>query len=325
MKTNLKKYTSATILLLNSLSAIAQTQNDEKSQVAKFPEWASDPMFYLIVFIFFIMSMTIYVLYKSNLTLLNILSPKSVETIQKKPVKQKKESFFRKTYLKLIDSVPVEKEKDVLLDHDYDGIKELDNNLPPWWKYGFYFTIIFAVVYMIYYHAAGGKLQAEEYKDELTLAAQQKEERLLASADNVNEENVSVLTEPVAISGGKETFTKLCVACHRGDGGGQVGPNLTDEYWLHGGGIKNVFKTITYGVPEKGMVSWKSQLSPKQIQQVASYILSLQGTNPSGAKEPQGDKWIEEVVTKQDSSLKIIDKSAMASNQDTAKGNKLKR
>jgi cytochrome c oxidase cbb3-type subunit 3 len=92
---------------------------------------------------------------------------------------------------------------------------------------------------------------------------------------------------------GKATFEKLCSACHRADAGGQVGPNLTDEYWIHGGGIHNVFKTITYGVPDKGMLSWKSQLTPKQIQQVASYILSLKGSNPAGGKEPQGDKWVE--------------------------------
>jgi cytochrome c oxidase cbb3-type subunit 3 len=220
----------------------------------------------------------------------------------------------------MVDSVPVEKEKDVLLDHDYDGIKELDNNLPPWWKYGFYFTIVFAVVYMFYYHVSGaGNLQLAEYQNELDLAAQQKAERMKAQANYVTEDNVVALTAAGDISEGKQVFMKLCAACHRADGGGQVGPNLTDEFWLHGGGIKNVFKTITYGVPNKGMLSWQSQLSPKQIQQISSYILTLKGSNPPAPKEQQGDKWEEPNIAASDSGKKNIVETSMLSIHDSIK------
>jgi cytochrome c oxidase cbb3-type subunit 3 len=184
-----------------------------------------------------------------------------------------------------------------MLDHEYDGIRELDNKLPPWWLYMFYFTIIFGVFYIGYYHFSSGPSQLEEYEAEMALAAEQKAAFLAQSANNVDESSVVLLTDASAIEKGKATYTSLCIACHGPSGGsmpGGVGPNLTDEFWIHGGGIKNVFKTIKYGVPAKGMISWESQLTPVQMQEVASYILSLQGTNPENAKEPQGDKWIEE-------------------------------
>jgi cytochrome c oxidase cbb3-type subunit 3 len=301
---NRSRFAAVIAMLLISLPAIAQQQAATEKTSAAFPKWAFDPALYIITALCLILMITIYVLYKVNMTLLNVISPKPVADVKSEtrtPV-QKKDSFLRKVYIKMVDSVPVEKEKDVLLDHDYDGIKELDNNLPPWWKYGFYFTIAFAAVYLLYYHVSGvGKLQEAEYAEEVQVAAQEKAARLLASADNVNEESVVQLTDPDGISKGKETFTKLCAACHRADAGGQVGPNLTDEYWLHGGGIKNVFKTITYGVPTKGMISWQTQLSPKQIQQVASYVLSLKGSNPAGGKDPQGDIWKDESNAKPDS------------------------
>lgn len=121
------------------------------------------------------------------------------------------------------------------------------------------------------------------------------------AAENVTAESVVAFKDEAMITEGHETFTKLCSACHLNDGGGQVGPNLTDEYWLHGGGIKNIFRTISEGVPSKGMISWKSQLSPKQIQQVASFVLTLKGTKPATAKEPQGEIWVEEIKSEKDS------------------------
>jgi cytochrome c oxidase cbb3-type subunit III len=322
MITKNKKYFLAILLLLINASTFAQTAAAETKTSARIPEWAFDPVLYLVGFVFFVMVLTIYVLYRVNIGLIKVISPKAVESISEKvkvAVAEKKPSLLRKAYLKMLDSVPVEKEKDVLLDHDYDGIKELDNNLPPWWKYGFYFTIVFAVCYLLYYHVSGvGKLQAEEYKDELLFAAQQKEARIKAGAENVNELNVLALKDADGLAKGKETFLKLCVACHRADGGGQVGPNLTDEFWIHGGGIKNVFKTITYGVPTKGMISWQSQLSPKQIQQVASFILTLKGTNPPGPKEPQGDIWVEEVTAVPDS-INITKHDSTFASADTLK------
>lgn len=297
-----KKSSVTVLLLLISVSAYSQTAIAATEKANALPEWIYNTDIFLLGFLFFILLLSIAVLYKVNMRLINVIIPvaSKVETeftIANSLVQVRKPTLLRRIYLRLVDSVPVAKEKDILLDHDYDGIKELDNNLPPWWKYGFYITILFAFFYLMVYHVSGvGKLQGDEYKEELLLAQKQKEERMKASADNVNEDNVVALTDAELLGKGKESFQKLCVACHRPDGGGQVGPNLTDEYWIHGGGIKNIFKTITYGVPDKGMISWQSQLSPKQIQQVSSYVLSLKGTNPAGAKEPQGDKWIDETA-----------------------------
>ncbi len=306
------------LFLTAGIPAFAQSPAAETKVPAQFPQWAMDPVVYIVCFLFLMMVITIYILYRVNISLIKTMAPKVFEEkhaeVQRETV-VKKDSLFRRLYLKMVDSVPVEHEKDVLLDHDYDGIKELDNNLPPWWKYGFYFTIAFAVFYLLYFHVSGiGKLQGEEYREELAIAAEQKEARMKANANFVNEENVVALTDADGISKGKETFVKLCVACHRADGGGQVGPNLTDDYWIHGGGIKNIFKTITYGVPNKGMISWQSQLSPKQIQQVGSYIMTLKGTNPAGAKEPQGDIWMEENAAKPDSAKKAgVDSASVVS------------
>ena len=110
----------------------------------------------------------------------------------------------------------------------------------------------------------------------------------------INAENVKLLTSPADLSSGKSIFEANCVACHRKDAGGLVGPNLTDDYWIHGGGIKNIFHTISEGVPQKGMISWKTQLNPKQIQEVASYVISLHGTNPENPNPPQGTIWKED-------------------------------
>ncbi|MDF7811583.1 cbb3-type cytochrome c oxidase N-terminal domain-containing protein [Hymenobacter sp. YC55] len=178
--------------------------------------------------------------------------------------------------------------RDEILDHDYDGIHEFDNDLPPWWKYGFYLTIVFAVGYLSYYHVAqAGKLSQAEYETEMQQAA------LLVSADADDPNKLTTyqpLTTPADLSSGKALFATNCAPCHGASAEGKVGPNLTDEYWLHGGEVNHVYKTIKFGVQGKGMVAWKGKLSGKQILQVSSYILSLQGTKPANAKEPQGEK-----------------------------------
>jgi len=201
--------------------------------------------------------------------------------------------LWRKISDKLISATPIDKEDSIVLEHDFDGIRELDNVLPPWWKYLFYATIVFAVVYLVDYHVLNISPTSEaEYKDEIKAAELQKAE-LMGSGAFISEKTVILLTDQASILSGGEIFKKNCVACHGTKAEGLVGPNLTDDYWIHGGGIKNLFKTITNGVPEKGMLSWKTQLKPKEIQEVASYVISLHGTNPPNAKPPQGDKWIE--------------------------------
>ncbi|MDP2304242.1 MAG: cbb3-type cytochrome c oxidase N-terminal domain-containing protein [Ignavibacteria bacterium] len=192
----------------------------------------------------------------------------------------------------LIDAKPIENEKEILLDHDYDGIKELNNNLPPWWKYLFYITIVWSIIYMLVFHVFDiGKLMEAEYAEEIELAELQKAQ-FLAGGEFIDENNVKVSMDPGTLFSGKEIFVKYCAACHGNFGEGLVGPNFTDEYWIHGGDIKNLFLIIKNGVPEKGMISWKSQLNPKNMQEVGSYILSLQGTNPPNQKPPQGEKWV---------------------------------
>lgn len=190
----------------------------------------------------------------------------------------------------LTRSTPVEKESEVLLaDHDFDGIKELDNSVPPWYLWLFYLTIAFAVYYLLDYHVfEASPLMAEEYQIEVKKADELKAE-LIRSGALITENTVTQLTDAASLSSGKQTFSTFCVACHAADGGGLVGPNLTDDYWIHGGGIQNIFKTIKYGVPAKGMISWQTQLSAVQIQEVGSYIISLHGTKPAAPKEPQGD------------------------------------
>ncbi len=203
--------------------------------------------------------------------------------------------WFGRIMFNMTDAVPVEDEEEILTDHDYDGIQELDNNLPPWWVMGFYITIACAVVYIGYYEVyLGGNISKKEYQAEMKAAEEAKEAYLAALGNSIDESNVEILVDASAIAKGKDIYDGNCVACHGGAGEGGVGPNLTDEYWLHGGGIKEVFSTIKYGVPAKGMIPWEDQLTPPQMQQVASYIMTLKGTNPPNPKEPQGEVWVEE-------------------------------
>ncbi len=194
---------------------------------------------------------------------------------------------------KLTLAKPIEKEEEILMNHEYDGIRELDNVLPPWWLYMFYATIVFAVLYIPYYHFGfGGKSQAQEYIDEVQEANIQVENYLKKLSNLVDENNATMLLDVASLEKGKKIYIEFCAACHGQLGEGGIGPNMTDVYWLHGGDIKNVFKTVKYGVPAKGMQPWKDQLTPSQIHEVSSYILSLQGTNPPNAKAPQGEMFV---------------------------------
>ncbi len=190
---------------------------------------------------------------------------------------------------------PIKEESQIDLGHDYDGIRELDNRLPPWWLYGFYVCIIFAAIYLYRYHVAhSAPLSGEELKIEMAKADADKQEYLKKSANNIDETTAKLLTDPKDLDAAKKIFSTICAACHKPDGGGLVGPNLTDDYWLHGGNVKDIFKTIKYGYPDKGMKSWKDDYTPLQIEQLASYIKSLRGTNPPNPKDPQGTLYKED-------------------------------
>jgi cytochrome c oxidase cbb3-type subunit 3 len=184
---------------------------------------------------------------------------------------------------------PLEQEKELEMPHKYDDIIELDNPTPPWFMYLFYLTVLFAVVYGLYYHVyLDGNIQETEYKTEVAVAEKAREEYMKKFANSVNENNVTAVTGAKDITEGAKIYSTNCIACHGDKGQGGVGPNLTDKFWIHGGDVKALFKTLTYGVPEKGMIAWNKTLNPLQIQKVASFILTLQGTKPAGAKEPQG-------------------------------------
>lgn len=215
-----------------------------------------------------------------------ILDEQAAEKAARKVKKDKSE-----TMLKLLSLKPMSEEKTLLIDHDFDGIQELDNPTPAWFMYLFYGTIAFAVCYLLIYHVFGvGQLQYDEYKTEMLVANKEKAAFLAKSANRVDENSVKLSTDPAVIASGQAIFKERCAPCHGDHAQGVVGPNLTDDYWLHGGKIKDVFKTIKYGVSAKGMPTWQSQLTPKQIADVANYVKSLHGTNPANPKEPQGDK-----------------------------------
>jgi cytochrome c oxidase cbb3-type subunit 3 len=186
-------------------------------------------------------------------------------------------------------AVPVEQEADVLLDHDYDGIKELDNALPPWWKYGFYFTIVVAVIYIFNYHVFGTGMNPEqEYAAEME-AGKRIEEAYKAKTKNLVDENNVTMSDAAGIAEGAKLFKQSCIACHGQNGEGGIGPNLTDEYWIHGGAMNDIYKTIKLGYPEKGMQAWESMMSPVQMKDLSSYVKSMKGTKPANPKAPQGD------------------------------------
>ena len=201
-----------------------------------------------------------------------------------------KESLFSKLYTYAAGLVPKEKEQDLDLGHEFDGIRELDNSLPPWWLWLFYFTIAFSAVYLYYYtFTDNGPDQEQEYVMEMEKAEIEKNAFLKTQANSVDENNVEILTDPGMLAEGKSIFKASCAACHGNEGQGTIGPNLTDNYWKHGGSIKDIFKTVKYGVPEKGMIAWQTQLNPAAMQKVSSYITTLAGTNPPNPKAPEGD------------------------------------
>ncbi len=276
----------------------------------------SNDLFYVLVFLIGLELLIILVLINSIKLLVKTDKPEA-EFIA---VKKDEPSLLER----LNASVPLEKEADILMDHNYDGIRELDNDLPPWWKYGFYLTIVLAVLYLGYYHIfATGDLQEGEYTKSIKIAHEMQELFQKNSANNVTESNAKMITDKHELMEAEKAFVENCFACHGKLGEGGVGPNLTDNYWIHGGSIKDIFKTIKYGWPDKGMKSWQADLSPLKINEIASYIKTLAGTNPPNGKAPQGDLYVEEGVMLSDS-LKRDSMQVVLPKVDSIKVGKLK-
>ena len=278
---------------------------------------ATEPMFWLIVcsLLFFAIAFEISI-GALDAILFKTLSPEKQKSYEARLElkKEKRFKWFKEKYKELLGSKPIEEETEIVLDHNYDGIKELDNKLPPWWVYMFYATIVFAVIYLVRFEVLGGYDQEEEYEMAVAQAQAEIEEWKKTAKDLVDFNTVEILTEASDLKAGEIIFTGNCVACHKASGGGGIGPNLTDDHWVLGGGIKNVFKTISEGGRDgKGMIAWKSELKPSEMAQVASYVLSLHGTNPPDGKEAEGELWVdpdapieEAVLNVEDGEVEII-------------------
>lgn len=214
------------------------------------------------------------------------------------PVKVKKEKKPKgEVWEKLLSLRPLAEEKHLLIEHSYDGIQELDNPIPAWFMYLFYGTIAFAVCYLLIYPAFNiGPNQYQEYKTEMAQADIARKLYLSKAANQVDENTVKLVHDPATLAAGQAVFKTNCVPCHGDHAQGVVGPNLTDDYWLHGDKVNDLFKTVKYGVLTKGMPTWEKILSPKQISDVVNYVKSLHGTDPAGAKAPQGVKETDDVT-----------------------------
>lgn len=261
------------------------------------PAFLRFPMVSVFLFVFLFLSIAIEITMSAvdNITYHLLTEEQKIQLNKASDSSLKDTEWYKKLMEKLTKTKSADNEDQLLLEHDYDGIKELDNNLPPWWVYLFYASIVFAVVYMVQYEVLGADNQEMELRKEVAQAKIDIATYMKTAPDMMDEKTVTLLTDPADLAAGKEIFTTNCAACHRADGGGQIGPNLTDEQWILGGGIKNVFHTLVNGGRDgKGMISWKGTLKPKEMQKVASYILSLKGSNPPDAKAPEGEVWVEE-------------------------------
>ena len=295
------------VLLLFGTSLFAQNtagQTETAANTVKTIGGMSATTFYLMVSVIFVELATIIALLVNIKFIIHKEKEKSTAPeILKKAIEAKKSKLsWWDRFNKLR---PVTQEAELDLGHDYDGIRELNNKLPPWWLYGFYASIVFAVVYLWQHHVSHtAPLSAQEYEKSIQLADLKVSNYLKKKGENIDESSVMLLSKPEDLQAGKEIFTRdgICGTCHGKDGSGivgganGVGPNLTDDYWIHGGSIKDIFKVIKYGVNGKGMIEWGSKFSPKEIAQIASYVKSLKGTNPPAQKAPDGQLYKDEVT-----------------------------
>jgi cytochrome c oxidase cbb3-type subunit 3 len=175
--------------------------------------------------------------------------------------------------------------------HVYDGIEEQDNHLPNWWLYTLYGACVFALGYWIYYQGYGvGHSPLQAYQKAKAVEKRAQAAQLMALGDLNDAQLLEMAKNPTIVKQGAEIFTSTCFACHLANGGGKIGPNLTDEFWLHGGKPTDILRTVRIGVPDKGMLAWGPQLGEEKVRAVTAYVLTIVDTNVPGGKEPQGEK-----------------------------------
>ncbi len=253
--------------------------------------WTQEVVFYALLGLVFITAVLVLVVALYVLQMLKTFVLKDMSEEQRVAY-EAEPSWFDKLWNNWNDLRPMEEEEALILDHDYDGIKELDNHLPPWWKGLFYLTIVYGVIYIMVFHVfKTAPLQAEQYKLEMAAAEEMKNSLPQPEVD-FDENTVTFTDDAGDLIAGKEIFERQCGTCHKNDGGGLAGPNLTDQYWKHGGGMQNIYKTVKNGIPNTAMISWESLLNPVKMRQVSAYVMTLEGTNPPGAKAAEGELWV---------------------------------
>lgn len=264
-------------------------------------EAALEPVFELnptniLIIITLILFVTLFIgalaILKSLKTLVRVTMPELESTEKTKVVSKTERKKRRKAWWNKVAGLnPMEKEEEITIDHEYDGIRELDNPTPLWFNALFFSTIVFAVGYLLVYDVFGwGMTQEEEYLAQMEAAEIERLAFLEASGSNIDENSVTVDLSPEFVAAGQEIYLLNCGMCHGNQGEGMIGPNLTDDYWIHGGEVGDIFRTIKYGVPDKGMVPWEANLTPVEIAQVSNYIVSIVGSNPPNPKAAEGEK-----------------------------------
>lgn len=249
----------------------------------------SDILIVALIVVMITLLFSALVVHRAMKSILRVTMPELVrqEEEQKRLAKVHEKGKWSRIWNSLLELRPIEEEKDMVIDHEYDGIQELNNPIPTWFNVLFYSTVLFGFVYLLVYHVFGwGMNQDQEYVHELAVAEKAKQEYLAQAANLIDESSVQM--DLSMAPAGKAIFVANCAACHGANGEGGIGPNLADRFWIHGGEIKDIFKTVKYGVPEKGMVPWEQTLTPGQIAEVSNYILTLRDTNPANAKAQEG-------------------------------------
>lgn len=289
------------LLLITTCAALGS--NAQNAVPATNPIW-NDPLLpvYLLGAFVFLVIVLVAVVAVYLIRIINMLTEQAARQNAEKAgiAYVPRQTLWQEVLSRLNASVPIEQEMNIELGHNYDGIRELDNHLPPWWKWLFYGTIGWAAVYLIVFHLADTlPLSQQEYENEIAKASEQIRKYQAAQPKaTIDVTTLQFTADAAIIEKGKTIFiNNNCGSCHRNDGGGNtIGPNLTDTYWLHGGDIKNIYNTIKDGVVEKGMPSWGRSLSPIDVRDVTFFIMSLQGSNPENAKAPQGELFRPELI-----------------------------